>query len=118
MTPWGTLQVGAHLLVLFRQAPTDLLFRLHESSTHAQRDCYSNGEHSHGVPLRMGSNSHGGERKGQLGPSVTVPMSGLPPEGYPGGSRRVCCGVHTLRDPPGYPSGGSPLIGTVTLGPN
>ena len=28
------------------------------------------------------------------------------------------CGVHTLRDPSGYPSGGSPLIGTVTPGPN
>ena len=28
------------------------------------------------------------------------------------------CGVHTLRDPSGYPSGGSPLIGTVTVGPN
>ena len=41
------------------------------------------------VPLRMGSSSHGGERKGQLGPGVTVPMSGLPPEGYPEGSRRV-----------------------------
>ena len=41
------------------------------------------------VPLRMGSNSHGGERKGQLGPGETVPMSGLPPEGYPEGSRRV-----------------------------
>ena len=27
-------------------------------------------------------------------------------------------GVHTLRDPLGYPSGGSPLIGTVTAGPN
>ena len=24
----------------------------------------------------MGSSSHGGERKGQLGPAVTVPMSG------------------------------------------
>ena len=31
------------------------------------------------VPLSMGSSSHGGERKGQLGPAVTVPMSGLPP---------------------------------------
>ena len=41
------------------------------------------------VPLRMGSSSHGGERKGQLGPGETVPMSGLPPEGYPEGSRRV-----------------------------
>ena len=74
--------------------------------THAQRDSYSNGEHSHyqlslaqlvvrvlpiaiRVPLRMGSSSHGGERKGQLGPGETVPMSGLPPEGYPEGSRRV-----------------------------
>ena len=28
------------------------------------------------------------------------------------------CGVHTLRDPSGYPSGGSPLIGTVSPGPN
>ena len=28
------------------------------------------------------------------------------------------CEVHTLRDPLGYPSGGSPLIGTVTPGPN
>ena len=28
------------------------------------------------------------------------------------------CGVHTLRDPSGYPSGGSPLVGTVTPGPN
>ena len=28
------------------------------------------------------------------------------------------CGVHTLRDPSGYPSGGSPFIGTVTPGPN
>ena len=37
----------------------------------------------------MGSSSHGGERKGQLGPGVTVPMSGLPPEGYPEGSQRV-----------------------------
>ena len=27
------------------------------------------------------------------------------------------CGVHTFRDPSGYPSCGSPLIGTVTLGP-
>ena len=41
------------------------------------------------VPLRMGSSSHGGERKGQLGPSVTVPMSELPLEGYLEGSRRV-----------------------------
>ena len=41
------------------------------------------------VPLLMGSSSHGGKRKGQLGPGVTVPMSGLPPEGYPEGSRRV-----------------------------
>ena len=41
------------------------------------------------VPLSMGSSSHGGERKGQLGPAVTVSMSGLPPEGYPEGSRRV-----------------------------
>ena len=41
------------------------------------------------VPLSMGLSSHGGERKGQLGPSVTLPMSGLPPEGYPEGSRRV-----------------------------
>ena len=41
------------------------------------------------VLLRMGSSFHGGERKGQLGPDVTVPMSGLPPEGYPEGSRRV-----------------------------
>ena len=24
----------------------------------------------------MGSSSHGGERKGQLGPAITVPMSG------------------------------------------
>ena len=54
------------------------------------------------VSLRMGSSSHGGERKGQLGPGETVPMSGLPPEGYPEGSRRVW----------------SPLIGTVTPGPN
>ena len=37
----------------------------------------------------MGSSSHEGERKGQLGPGETVPMSGLPPEGYPEGSRRV-----------------------------
>ena len=28
------------------------------------------------VPLGRGSSSHGGERKGQLGPAVTVPMSG------------------------------------------
>ena len=28
------------------------------------------------------------------------------------------CGVHTLRNPSGYPSGESPLIGTVTPGPN
>ena len=28
------------------------------------------------------------------------------------------CEVDTLRDPSGYPSGGSPLIGTVTPGPN
>ena len=41
------------------------------------------------VPLRMGSSSHGGERKGQLGPDETIPMSGLPPKGYPEGSRRV-----------------------------
>ena len=41
------------------------------------------------IPLRMGSNSHGGERKGQLGPGVTVPMSCLTPEGYPEGLRRV-----------------------------
>ena len=27
-------------------------------------------------------------------------------------------GVHTLRDPLGYPSGGSPLIGFVSSGPN
>ena len=27
----------------------------------------------------MGSSSHGGERKGQLGPGETVRMSGLPP---------------------------------------
>ena len=27
-------------------------------------------------------------------------------------------GVHTLCDPSGYPSGGSPLIGTVSPGPN
>ena len=37
----------------------------------------------------MGSSSHGGERKCQLGPGETIPMSGLPPEGYPEGSRRV-----------------------------
>ena len=37
----------------------------------------------------MGLSSHGGERKGQLGPGVTIPMSGLPPKGYPEGSRRV-----------------------------
>ena len=41
------------------------------------------------VPLRMGSSSHGGERKGQLGLGETIPMSGIPPEGYPEGSRRV-----------------------------
>ena len=41
------------------------------------------------VPLRMGSSSHGGERKCQVGPGVTVLMNGLPPEGYPEGSRRV-----------------------------
>ena len=79
------------------------------------------------VPLRMGSSSHRGERKGQLGPGVTVPMIGLPPKGYPEGSRRVWtpqykgafyCGFHNLHDPSGYPSGGSPLIGTVTPGPN
>ena len=29
------------------------------------------------------------KKKGQLGPAVTVPMSGLPLEGYPEGSRRV-----------------------------
>ena len=28
------------------------------------------------------------------------------------------CGVHTLRDPSGYPSGGSPLIGTIMSGLN
>ena len=28
------------------------------------------------------------------------------------------CGVHTLRDPSGYPSGGIPFIGTVSSSPN
>ena len=32
--------------------------------------------------------------------------------------KKFYCGVHTLRDPSGYPSGGNPLIGTVTPGPN
>ena len=70
----------------------------------------------------MGSSSHGGERKGQLGPAVTVPMSGTHlkrDEGWdPTIKGAFYCGVHTLRDPSGYPSGGSPLIGTVTPGPN
>ena len=49
----------------------------------------------------MGSSSHGGERKDQLGRGVTVPMNGLPPEGYPEGSRRVwtphCINVYDIR---------------------
>ena len=31
----------------------------------------------------MGSRSHGGERKGQLGPAVTVPMSSVGSESAP-----------------------------------
>ena len=113
--PSGYPSGGSPLIgYCFARSQLAFSFASVRTRTHTQRDSFSNGEHSHyqlsyssvgsesaaqlvvrvlsiaiRVPLRMGSSSHGGERKGQLGPGETLPMSGLPLEGYPEGSRRV-----------------------------